>query len=51
MIERMSNKHLLNRVDSVLDFFLMLILLTPKQSIWINSQYFSVDGRMSRVVK
>tara|TARA_B100000768_G_C10902807_1_gene218382 strand:- start:152 stop:307 length:156 start_codon:yes stop_codon:yes gene_type:complete len=51
MIERMSKKHPLNKIDSFLDFFLMLIFLTPKQSILINPQAFSDDGRMSRVVK
>jgi hypothetical protein len=49
MIERMSNKYPFNRLNSVLDISLMLIFLTPEQSIWINLQDFSVDGRMSRI--
>ena len=51
MIERMSKKHLLNRFDSVKYISLMIIFLIPEKSICINAQDFSVDGKMSRVIK
>ena len=51
MIKRMSNKHPLSRVYSVSDISLMIIFLITEQSIAITTQDFSVDGRMSRVIK
>ena len=51
MIERMSNKHPLDRVGSVSDISSMITFLISEQSSWITGQDFSVDGGMSTVVK
>ena len=51
MIERMSNKHPLDRVGSVSDISSMINFLISEQSSWITGQDFSVDGGMSTVVK
>ena len=51
MIERMSNKHPLNRVGSVSDISSMINFLISDNSSWITGQDFSVDGGMSTIVK
>ena len=51
MIERMSEKHPLNRVGSVSDISSMINFLISEQSGWITGQDFSVDGGMSTLVK
>lgn len=51
MIERMSDKHPLNRVGSVSDISSMINFLISEQSSWITGQDFSVDGGMSTLVK
>ena len=51
MIERMSDKHPLNRVGSVSDISSMINFLISEQSGWITGQDFSVDGGMSTLVK
>ena len=51
MIKRMSNKHTLNKVYSVLDFYLMMIFLILEQLICLTTKDFSVNGRMLRVIK
>ena len=51
MIERMSDKHPLNRVGSVTDISSMINFLISEQSSWITGQDFSVDGGMSTLVK
>jgi len=51
MIKRISNKHTLNKVYSVLDFYLMMIFLILEQLICLTTKDFSVDGRMLRVIK
>ena len=51
MIERMSNKHPLNRVGSVSDISSMINFLISDDSSWITGQDFSVDGGMSTIIK
>jgi|TARA_B110001469_G_scaffold15726_1_gene15905 3-oxoacyl-[acyl-carrier protein] reductase len=51
MIERMSDKHPLNRVGSVSDISSMINFLISEKSSWITGQDFSVDGGMSTLVK
>ena len=51
MIEKMSDKHPLNRVGSVSDISSMINFLISEQSSWITGQDFSVDGGMSTLVK
>tara|TARA_B100000767_G_scaffold240243_1_gene235926 strand:+ start:435 stop:1100 length:666 start_codon:yes stop_codon:yes gene_type:complete len=51
MIERMSNKHPLNRVGSVSDISSMINFLISDDSSWITGQDFSVDGGMSSIIK
>ena len=51
MIERMSNKHPLNRVGSVSDISSMVNFLISDDSSWITGQDFSVDGGLSTIVK
>tara|TARA_Y100000385_G_scaffold279262_1_gene328704 strand:- start:564 stop:719 length:156 start_codon:yes stop_codon:yes gene_type:complete len=51
MIKRMSNKYTLNRVYSVTDISLMIVFLMSEKPIWITVQEFSVDGKMTSVVK
>ena len=51
MIERMSNKHPLDRVGSVSDISSMINFLISDNSSWITGQDFSVDGGMSTIVK
>ena len=51
MIERMSDKHPLNRVGSVSDISSMINFLISEQSSWITGQDFSVDGGLSTLVK
>ena len=51
MIERMSNKHPLDRVGSVSDISSMINFLISDNSSWITGQDFSVDGGLSTIVK
>ena len=51
MIERMSNKHPLDRVGSVSDISSMINFLISDNSSWITGQDFSVDGGMSTIIK
>ena len=51
MIERMSNKHPLNRVGSVSDISSMVNFLISDDASWITGQDFSVDGGLSTIVK
>ena len=51
MVERMSNKHPLNRVGSVSDISSMVNFLISDDSSWITGQDFSVDGGLSTIVK
>jgi len=51
MIERMSDKHPLNRVGSVSDISSMINFLISEESSWITGQDFSVDGGISTLVK
>ena len=51
MIERMSDKHPLNRVGSVSDISSMINFLISEKSSWITGQDFSVDGGVSTLVK
>ena len=51
MVERMSNKHPLNRVGSVSDISSMVNFLISEDSSWITGQDFSVDGGLSTIVK
>jgi len=51
MVERMSNKHPLNRVGSVSDISSMVNFLISDDSSWITGQDFGVDGGLSTIVK
>ena len=51
MVERMSNKHPLNRVGSVSDISSMVNFLISDNSSWITGQDFSIDGGLSTIVK
>ena len=51
MVEKMSNKHPLNRVGTVSDISSIINFLLSEESSWITGQDISVDGGLSTIVK